>query len=55
MFGFGMPQLAIILLIVLVLFGANRLPEIGGAFGKSLRNFKNASEGRDIEIKPEEN
>jgi sec-independent protein translocase protein TatA len=54
MFGFGTPQLLIILVIVVVLFGANRLPEIGGAIGKSIRNFKNVSEGKEIEVKPEE-
>jgi sec-independent protein translocase protein TatA len=55
MFGFGMPELIIILVIVLVVFGAGRLPEIGGAFGKSIRNFKRASDGKDeIEIKPKD-
>ena len=54
MFGFGMPQLILILVIVIVVFGANRLPEIGGAIGKSIRSFKKASEGKEIEIKPEE-
>jgi sec-independent protein translocase protein TatA len=53
MFGFGMPEMVIILVIVLVVFGAGRLPEIGGAFGKSIRNFKKASDGKDvIEITP---
>jgi sec-independent protein translocase protein TatA len=53
MFGFGMPELIIILVIVLVVFGAGKLPEIGGALGKSIRNFKKASEGKDeIVIKP---
>jgi len=53
MFGFGMPELIIILVIVLVVFGAGKLPEIGGALGKSIRNFKKATEGKDeIEIKP---
>jgi len=53
MFGFGMPELIVVLLIVLVVFGAGRLPEIGGALGKSIRNFKKASNGKDeIEIKP---
>lgn len=52
MFGFGMPELIVILVIVLVVFGAGKLPEIGGALGKSIRNFKKASEGKDeIEIK----
>ena len=53
MFGFGMPELIIILVIVLVVFGAGRLPEIGGALGKSIRNFKKASDGKDeIDIIP---
>jgi len=53
MFGIGMPELIIVLVIVLVVFGAGRLPEIGGALGKSIRNFKKASEGKEeIEIKP---
>lgn len=53
MFGFGMPELVVVLVIVLVVFGAGRLPEIGGAVGKSIRNFKKASNGKEeIEIKP---
>lgn len=53
MFGFGMPELIIILVIVLVVFGAGRLPEIGSALGKSIKNFKRASDGKDeIDIKP---
>ena len=36
----GMPELLIILLVVLLLFGAKRLPEIGSSLGKSLRAFK---------------
>ena len=52
MFGFGMPELIVVLVIVLVVFGAGRLPEIGGALGKSIRNFKKASSGKEeIEIK----
>ena len=53
MFGFGMPELIIVLVIVLVVFGAGKLPEIGSAFGKSIRNFKKATDGKDeIDIKP---
>jgi len=53
MFGFGMPELIIILVIVMVVFGAGKLPEIGQALGKSIRNFKKASEGKDeIELNP---
>lgn len=52
MFGFGIPELLVILAIVLVVFGAGRLPEIGGAFGRSIRNFRQASEGKgDVEIR----
>lgn len=56
MFGFGMPELIVILVIVLVVFGAGRIPEIGGALGKSIRNFKQASSGKDeIDITPGKN
>lgn len=55
MFGFGMPELVIILGIVVVVFGAGKLPEIGSAMGKSIRNFKSATEGKEIELKPENN
>ena len=43
MFKFGMGELIIILLIVLVLFGASRLPAIARALGKSIKEFKKAS------------
>ena len=48
----GMGELLVILLIVLVIFGAGKLPSIGEAFGKSIRNFKKASSDNDeIEVK----
>ena len=49
MFGrIGIPELLIILVIILVLFGASRLPEIGRGIGKGIRNFKDATkEGKD--------
>jgi len=45
----GMGELIVILLIVLVIFGANKLPQIGDALGRSIKNFKKASnvEGDD--------
>lgn len=53
MFGFGIPEMLILLVIVLVIFGAGKLPQIGTAFGKSIRNFKKASDGKDeIDISP---
>jgi sec-independent protein translocase protein TatA len=47
MFGFGIPELIVVLVIIMVVFGAGKLPEIGGAFGRSIRNFKDASQGKD--------
>jgi len=47
MFGFGMPELVIILVILLVVFGAGKLPELGGALGKSLTNFKKGVQDKD--------
>ena len=43
----GMGELVIILLIVLVVFGANKLPGIGDALGRSIKNFKRASKPED--------
>jgi len=40
MFGFGTNELLIILLLVLVVFGVGKLPQIGGALGQGIRNFK---------------
>ena len=40
MFGIGLPELTIILVIVLIVFGAGKLPAIGAGLGKSIRKFK---------------
>ena len=40
MFGIGMPELLVILLVALLIFGAARLPEIGRALGKTIAEFK---------------
>ena len=41
--GIGIPELVIILIIIILIFGANRLPEIGRGIGKGIRNFKDAT------------
>ncbi|MEZ4525217.1 MAG: twin-arginine translocase TatA/TatE family subunit [Desulfobacterales bacterium] len=43
MFGIGMPELIVILVIILIIFGAGKLPEIGAGMGKAIRNFKSAT------------
>ena len=54
MFGIGMTELLVILAIVLVIFGANKLPEIGKGMGEAIGNFKKAmSEGKAIDVTPE--
>jgi len=50
----GMGELVIILLIVLVVFGANKLPQIGDALGRSIKNFKRATNDKDKEKDDEE-
>jgi sec-independent protein translocase protein TatA len=47
MFGIGVPELIVILVIVLIVFGAGKLPEIGGAIGKSIKNFKKSVRDSD--------
>lgn len=49
MFGIGMPELLIILVIILIIFGAGKLPEIGSGLGKGIRNFKKATKEVNIE------
>ena len=45
MFGIGMPELIIILIIMLLVFGASKLPAIGAGFGSGIRNFKKTVSG----------
>jgi len=43
----GWPEIALILAIVLIIFGVGRLPQVGGAIGKGLRMFRKAAKGED--------
>jgi sec-independent protein translocase protein TatA len=56
MFGIGMPELLIILVIILIIFGAGKLPEIGAGLGKGIKNFKKATidEDKDNDKNPEQ-
>jgi sec-independent protein translocase protein TatA len=47
MFGLGMPELLVVLVIGLLVFGAGRLPEIGSSLGKAIRGFRDSSERRE--------
>ena len=52
--GIGIPELLIILVIVLIIFGAGKLPEIGAGLGKGIRNFKKATQEKaEIEAEGE--
>lgn len=55
MFGIGMPELIIILVIVLIIFGAGKIPEIGAGIGKGIRNFRKATSEIDKEESKETN
>ncbi len=54
MFGLGTTELIVILVIILVLFGAGKLPEIGSGLGKAIKNFKRSSSENDIDVTKDE-
>ena len=53
MFGLGAGELVVILIIVLIVFGAGRLPELGSALGEGIKNFKKGyRESKSIDVSP---
>jgi sec-independent protein translocase protein TatA len=51
-FGIGSQELMVILLIAFLIFGAKRLPELGGSLGQALRGFKKGIEGGTNQLEP---
>lgn len=47
MFGLGFPELLLIFLVVFILFGATKLPQLGAGLGEGIRNFQKAMKGED--------
>jgi sec-independent protein translocase protein TatA len=54
MFGIGSQELLIIFLIVFLIFGAKRLPELGNSLGQAIRGFKKGMDGEVKKIEPQE-
>jgi sec-independent protein translocase protein TatA len=50
--GIGLPEIAIVLVIVLIVFGPKRLPDLGRSLGSGMRNFKDAVTGKDSDDEP---
>ncbi len=47
--GIGFPELMVIMVIIMIIFGAGKLPEIGSAFGRSIKNFKSSMKEAEAE------
>jgi len=48
-FGIGLPELLVLLLVLLLVFGPKRLPEMGRQLGKGMREFKDSVSGKDLD------
>ena len=53
-FGISVPELLILLVVLLLVFGAKRLPEMGRSLGKGMREFKDSVSGKDMDDEPRE-
>ena len=53
-FRFGPWEIALVLVIILIVFGVGKLPQVGGAIGKGLRSFKRGQQGLDVDDEEEE-
>jgi sec-independent protein translocase protein TatA len=51
-FNIGAPELILVLVVVLILFGPGKLPEVGQALGKTVREFRHASNDLDLNAQP---
>lgn len=55
MFGIGMQELLVILVVVMLVFGAKKMPEIGSGLGRAIRNFKRSmTEPDEVDITPKD-
>ena len=52
MFGLGVPELIVILVIVVLIFGTSRIPELGRGLGEGIRNFRKSVKGEEDQKKP---
>ena len=50
MFGLGWPEVVIIFIVALLIFGPKKIPELGGAIGKTLKGFKDEMQGNDDQL-----